>query len=454
MCDTPQKRRQRSRQRLFLGLFIFLAGALVGSLVDSFLFKGRAWDHSILGPLASDQGRPAVGAGQPATGGNGNQSSSASVAPPPPHPSPGPGAVGQVPAPEADLPASPAAAVTSLSPAPPGPGSEPVAALASPSPSQIPVPTATVAAAAEPSAGEVLTPSLPSPPQWPAVKLSFEAATELEGGADIDFHGSLSPDGRTLIFSSNRAADGKTGPLQCYVKEPTPGAPAVLAFPWPGQVWTPELLPDGRTIVFSSDSQKPEHLFLIDRETRQSRQLTTGTAKNMMPAVSPDGRFVAFVSNRRGNNDIWIMGLDGANLIQITSGPEDDREPRWWPDGRSLIFTRIKERYKDSMIMRVPLDPQGPPQPLIAGGGRHWLADPSPDGRYVAFVRSKQADGSGNGIFVRRLESGDEFAVAPPGLGECYRPIWTRDMTGLIFHAERANRKNLFLARLRQTPLD
>ncbi len=329
-----------------------------------------------------------------------------------------------------------------------------MAALASPSPSQIPVPTATVAAAAEPSAGEVLTPSLPSPPQWPAVKLSFEAATELEGGADIDFHGSLSPDGRTLIFSSNRAADGKTGPLQCYVKEPTPGAPAVLAFPWPGQVWTPELLPDGRTIVFSSDSQKPEHLFLIDRETRQSRQLTTGTAKNMMPAVSPDGRFVAFVSNRRGNNDIWIMGLDGANLIQITSGPEDDREPRWWPDGRSLIFTRIKERYKDSMIMRVPLDPQGPPQPLIAGGGRHWLADPSPDGRYVAFVRSKQADGSGNGIFVRRLESGDEFAVAPPGLGECYRPIWTRDMTGLIFHAERANRKNLFLARLRQTPLD
>ncbi|NLI75312.1 MAG: TolB family protein [Candidatus Riflebacteria bacterium] len=285
------------------------------------------------------------------------------------------------------------------------------------------------------------------------MKLAFAGASPLEVTSEVDYHGSLSHDGKVLVFSSNRPVSGKAGPFQCYVKDPVATAAAVRAFPWEGNIWTPEFTPDGRALVFSSDSQKPEHIFLYDRVTQQPRALTTGSSKNMMPALSPDGKFVAFVSDRRGSNDIWIIGLDGKNLIQITTGKEDDREPRWWPDGRSLVFTRILEKYRNSVIMRVPLDPQGPPQPLVEGG-RNWLADPSPDGRYLAYVRSKDADGSGNVILVRRLDSGAEFAVSPTGAGECYRPIWTRDLAGLIFHGERNGKKNLYQARFSKAPID
>lgn len=47
-CDTPRKKRQRRNRRMVLGLFIFLSGAFAGSLIDSYLFKGQAWKHSLL----------------------------------------------------------------------------------------------------------------------------------------------------------------------------------------------------------------------------------------------------------------------------------------------------------------------------------------------------------------------------------------------------------------------
>lgn len=454
ICDTPQKRRQRYRQRLFLGLFIFLAGALVGSLVDSFLFKGRAWEHTMLGGLATrDPAMPGLAStpeALPESVPAAAQTSTARGIAPGFPPSSGSNSLADQASPPSVMPATnpesppatlaePLPNVASALPAPALPLPAPVAA-----PSPAPSPATASAAASE---------ALPGSDQLPDVKLSFAGASPLEVASEVDYHGSLSHDGKVLVFSSNRPVSGKAGPFQCYVKDPVATAAAVRAFPWEGNIWTPEFTPDGRALVFSSDSQKPEHIFLYDRVTQQPRALTTGTSKNMMPALSPDGKFIAFVSDRRGSNDIWIIGIDGKNLIQITTGKEDDREPRWWPDGRSVVFTRIKEKYRNSLIMRVPLDPQGPPQPLVEGG-RNWLADPSPDGRYLAYVRSKDADGSGNVILVRRLDSGAEFAVSPTGAGECYRPIWTRDLAGLIFHGERGGKKNLYQARLSKAPID
>ncbi len=450
VCDTPQKRRQRYRQRLFLGLFIFLAGALVGSLVDSFLFKGRAWEHTMLGGLVTrNPAEPGAASSPEALPVHVPVGSSTPTAlEPSSGPAPSPGANSQA------APASPPSLALATNPEPPlDARADPLRMVASglPAPVSPPLVSTFPAAPATPSmtAPEPLSGAVP----WPDVKLSFAGAFPLEVVSEVDYHGSLSHDGKVLVFSSNRPVAGKAGFFQCYVKDPVATAPAVRAFPWEGNIWTPEFSPDGRVLVFSSDSQKPEHIFLYDRVTQQPRALTSGPSKNMMPALSPDGKFVAFVSDRRGSNDIWIIGIDGTNLIQITTGKEDDREPRWWPDGRSLVFTRIKEKYRHSVIMRVPLDPQGPPQPLVEGG-RNWLADPSPDGRYLAYVRSRDADGSGNVILVRRLDSGAEFAVAPAGAGECYRPIWTRDLTGLIFHSERNGKKNLYQARFSKAPID
>ncbi|OIP24805.1 hypothetical protein AUK22_08645 [bacterium CG2_30_54_10] len=452
VCDTPKKRKQRSRQRLLLGLVIFLAGAMVGSLLDSFLFKGKAWKYTFLGGLGATSTSQESEVSNP-TGTTPQASTSSQI----PETEPvgsgfGAGVVPDGASHRSPKPDEPASVNPASSTYPASPAIDFAVDLPAPVRQASDAPIIGIIASQPASGGEELISVVSA--KIPDCRLSFEKADSLEESPDVSYHGSFSPDGKTLVFSSNRSIDGKPGLFQCYFKNSAPGANSVRAFPWNGNVWTPELSADGKKVVFSSDSSKPEHIFLLDRESKQGQAITNGPSKNMMPAISPDGKFIAFVSNRRGSNDIWIIGTDSKNLIQITFGPEDDREPRWWPDGKSLVFTRIKEKFKYSLIERVSLDPLSSPQPLFKESSRQWLADPSPDGRFLAFVRSKDTDGSGNAIFVRRLDSGAEFTIDPFKGGECYRPIWTRDCTGIVFHADRQNRKSLFLAKLKRAPIE
>lgn len=431
VCDTIQKRRQRYRQRLFLGLFIFLAGAFVGSLFDSLLFQGRTWQHSIFNQFRTGDSQP----------------SSAETS------------SDRKPVDNADLQSF----SETSEPTPDHPLSTDVACLPEVSPvasSEIPTVAAsdsqsmTIASEAESTPPTSISQDVQVEHTIPDGKLSFKSVTQIENGPGTNYHGSLSPDGKMLIFVSDREEKGMNKKFQCYVRDVTAQGPSAKLFPWEGNIWTPEFSSDGNSLVFSSDSAKPEHIFVYDRISQRVHQLTEGKSKNMMPSFSPDGKYIVFTSNRKGTNDIWMIGVDGENLIQITSSRSDDREPRWWPDGRAIAFTRIIEKFKISSIMKVPLDPQGPPETVVGGTNRNWLADPSPDGRYLAYVRSMKDGGSGNVIRILRIDSGDEFVLEPFKGSEHYRPIWTHDCNGLIFHAEKSRKRDLFKIDFQRTPFD
>jgi hypothetical protein len=486
-CDTPQKRRQRRRQRLFLGLFIFLAGAFFGSLVDSYLFKGKTWDATFFAffqKMGSESVKPAPGADSqvasvpsvmqmtihdlaamaPATAGDQRMPQSVSVpkgaVPPGGAPVPGgqrkPG-VPTDPAVPTGVPQSPLPDNTSgvlglqgeivLATDP-----KQLEALLKQVAASDSVVQATVSAPVPATGLEVPTVDKPLPPTILAAfqeddTLAVEKVVPLEESPGTNFHGSLSADGNVLVFASNRAArpaEGGGGKLQCYMKDLAAAAPAVRLFPWEGNVWTPEFARDGASLVFSSDSEEKEHIYIQDRVTQQIRQITSGKHKNTNPALSPDGAYVAFHSNRKGNNDIWLVSVKGEGLVQVTSGPDDDREPRWTPDGKAILFTRIKERFKVSHILKVPVDPVGNPEPLIAGDHRNWLPDLSPDGNFLAYVRSGKPDGSENVLRIRNLKTSADWVLKALKGNDQYRPIWSGDGRSLVFHADRKKDKILY----------
>lgn len=469
-CDTPQKRRQRHRQRLLLGLFIFLAGAFTGSIFDSIVFRGRSWDHSLIdlltggGRQASEPAQIASGPQwetvSPPAGGSQAQPAGSGKGTVPPATvgfKPGqPGAPSMAQLPSLERPVGDALATASsaqnVATGAVAAGFDEVAAVMAPDAS--PATASTEAASASEIAGAAMPAAVAvNPADLPDADLAPAGLEKLETGAGNNYHGSLAADGDSLIFSSNRPTGGADSKYQCYFRSLKAKGGAVRLFPWPGNVWTPESTRDGNRLVFSSDSEKSEQVFVFDRVTQQHRNLTGTSGKNMMPALSPDGGRVVFTSNRGGSNDIWLVGIDGKGLTQLTSGPEDDREPRWWPDGKAIVFTRIVQKMKVSHIMKLSVDPLGKPESLVGDQSRNWLADPSPDGRWIAYVRSKSNDGSDNEIRVRRIDSGKEFAITAFGGADAFRPVWTHDGGGFVAHADREGRKSLYLVTLKKTPL-
>ncbi|HEX2762723.1 MAG TPA: S9 family peptidase [Allosphingosinicella sp.] len=127
------------------------------------------------------------------------------------------------------------------------------------------------------------------------------------------------------------------------------GAPRQLSF---GSIhdngplsWTP----DGRAILFSSNrsanwAREPldSEVYALDLASGTIKPLTDRRGPDAEPVVSPDGRLVAYTGfddKRLGyqNAALYVMGRDGQNPRVLTSGLDRSVDsPVWAADGRSL----------------------------------------------------------------------------------------------------------------------
>ncbi|MGI8550598.1 MAG: S9 family peptidase, partial [Dehalococcoidia bacterium] len=184
-----------------------------------------------------------------------------------------------------------------------------------------------------------------------------------------------SPDGERLAFLSDR--DG--GKAQVYLIDASGGEARRLTDLKQG-VSAPSWSPDGKQlIVFVQDDperdsgddgtsqKKPKtrpgrvittlkyrangegftydrrrHLFIVDAESGETRQLTEGDWDDIQPAWSPDSRRIAFVSARHADRDydraedIFVVEVGGGEAVQVTPGGGSCSLPAWSPDGRTI----------------------------------------------------------------------------------------------------------------------
>jgi len=174
------------------------------------------------------------------------------------------------------------------------------------------------------------------------------------GGGDINLTPSLSPDGKRVVFLSERSmfsidmyvADAATGTIARRLVE-TSGDPHFdsLQFLSSAGDWAP----DSRRFVFAALSAGQPVLTIVDadngRRLREQEFAELGEIYN--PAWSPDGRRIAFSALKGGVLDLYLLDLESGALQQLTNDPFADMDPEWSPNGRELVW--VTDRFSSSL---------------------------------------------------------------------------------------------------------
>jgi Tol biopolymer transport system component len=128
--------------------------------------------------------------------------------------------------------------------------------------------------------------------------------------------------GTRIVYASNRVSDFNTELFAVPARRLTftRGSDGVL-----GDDSMPDFTPDGRRIVFTSNRDRQGEIYVMNANGSGQRRLTRRPGDDWAPDVSPDGAKIAFTQLP---GTIWTMNADGSGLRRLTAGTDADWRPR------------------------------------------------------------------------------------------------------------------------------
>ena len=160
----------------------------------------------------------------------------------------------------------------------------------------------------------------------PAVRTRVLASTRVQDSPKV------SPDGRRLVFASNRA-----GFAELWTSSPD-GANAAPLTAIKASAGSPSWSPDSKRIVFDARVITRPQIFVVGADGGTPEALTDGKQADVVPNFSADGNWIYFSSNRTGEFQIWKMPASGGHAEQITMS--GGFAGLFSPDGKYIIYSR------------------------------------------------------------------------------------------------------------------
>lgn len=179
----------------------------------------------------------------------------------------------------------------------------------------------------------------------------------------FDYHASCSPDGKWVLFTSERNGLGQSDIFRAH-----PDGTHIESLLASSSVDDAAVLsPDGSRVAFVSTREGYRaNIWVLDVKTGHLRNLTgapqvqgrpEGPNGFFRPSWSPDGQWLAFSSDRntnwRGHDaphgwehtqelSIYVIRADGHGFRSMASKPEYCLgSPKWSPDGKRVVFYEL-----------------------------------------------------------------------------------------------------------------
>ncbi len=144
----------------------------------------------------------------------------------------------------------------------------------------------------------------------------------------------FSADGQRLIFTATEGATGSLIEMDLRSRQ-------MRRITQPQSIDTgASYAPDGRAIVFESDREGTQQLYILDLARGGAvTRLSRGDGRYSTPVWSPRGDFIAFTKQGGGEFLIGVMKTDGTGERMLSRGFHNEG-PTWAPNGRVVMFFR------------------------------------------------------------------------------------------------------------------
>ncbi|SFE77019.1 amidohydrolase family protein [Thermoflexibacter ruber] len=239
-------------------------------------------------------------------------------------------------------------------------------------------------------------------PLEPERKISFNTKEGTWISLDV------SPDGKNIVF--DMMGDIYTMPISGGKATPiTKG----LAYDT-----HPRYSPDGKKILFTSDKSGAENIWWIDLEKKDTLQITKDRDQNHTSAAwTPDGEYIIAARGRR-TVQLWMFHKDGGGGIHLVDKPENMRayDPAVSADGRYVYYSRRFGAWNyNAQLPQYQIGvydrETGKNQVITSRYGSAFTPVLSKDGKWLVYGTRYEDK---TGLIIRNLQNGDEKWLAYP----------------------------------------
>lgn len=175
--------------------------------------------------------------------------------------------------------------------------------------------------------------------------------------------------------------------------------------------------PDGRNLIFTSDRSGHFEVYMANRDGSGARQVTHDGADAENATMTADGQWIVYSSDSPGRSGIWKIHPDGTNATQIVRGLGSN--PEVSPDGvYALYLVNPQPDRAEIHIVRISDGAEVPGriqcrrlrQNGITLGRARWV--PSPDGKKPAAIAFIDQDATGaTGVSIEDFISGHDTSA-------------------------------------------